>query len=182
MAREIEISTIRDIESVHRQIVDIYRTVFALPPYCEPPEMADAFGDRLLDEHAGRDGFRCLLAFHDGQPIGFAYGYHSAPGQFWHDIVRQALEPEVAAEWMDDAFEFVELAVLPDFQGSGTGSRLHDELLANLSERIAIATTVRDNNPALKFYLRRGWESLRDDFYFPGVQIPQVIIGRTLNG
>ncbi len=181
MTSEIKIRAIPDIAQVHTHIVDIYRTVFALPPYSEPPEMADAFRQRLLDEHARRDGFRFLVALHDSRMIGFAYGYHSAPGQFWHDNVREALDQNVAADWMEDAFEFVELAVLPNYQGSGTGSRLQEELLHDLPERTAIATTVRDDNPALGFYLRRGWKPLRDDFYFPGVEIPQVIIGRRLH-
>ena len=72
---------------------------------------------------------------------------------------------------------FVELAVLPGFQGSGVDSRLHDELIRRRNERTAIATTVRDNTPAYDFCLRRGWQSLRDDFTFPGIAEPQVIIG-----
>lgn len=35
---------------------------------------------------------------HTASIVGFAYGYTSAPGQWWHDIVAAALEPQIAKE------------------------------------------------------------------------------------
>lgn len=177
VSSSIQIRAIEDVNLVEEDIVAIYRTGFALPPYNEPPKMADMFGERLLGSHTSRAGFECIGAFRKEELIGFPCGYHSSPGQYWHDLVRHAFAPEVAAEWMDDAFEFVELTLLPVLQGGGVDSRLHDELIRHRNERIAIATTVRNNNPAYDFYLRRGCQSLRDDFTFPGIAEPQVITG-----
>src|SRR5690242_19658174 len=71
-------------------------------------------------KHVTHDGFAARAAvLHDGSLIGFGYGYTTRPGQWWHDLVRNAVTAEVAREWLHDAFELSELHVLPEYQGHG---------------------------------------------------------------
>ncbi|MGI8483907.1 MAG: hypothetical protein ACR2OU_06555 [Thermomicrobiales bacterium] len=122
-----------------------------------------------LDRHRRYACFRGLLAEDaNGMVVGFTYGYQSQAGQWWHDLVRSSLEAAHHADWLDDAFEFVELAVAPDVQGQHIGGRLHDALLLDVPGRTALLSTLPGDTPATRLYLARGWIVLVHDFrYFP---------------
>ncbi len=176
----VEIRPVNDVPSVLDEVLGVYARAFAAPPYARAEDAVNQFAEILIERHIHRDDFRMVGAFSADQLVGLAYGYHGGPGQYWHDLVRLALGERLAGEWLDDAFELAEFAVLPAYQARGIGSRLHNALLSGIPYRTAIATTIRDNNPALDFYLRRGWVILRDDFRFPGAVHEQAIIGRAL--
>ena len=55
----------------------------------------------LFERHAGREGYRLAAAtIDDDQVIGFAWGYVGQRGQYWSDLVHDALPPEVVAQWV----------------------------------------------------------------------------------
>ncbi|RPI24464.1 MAG: GNAT family N-acetyltransferase, partial [Chloroflexota bacterium] len=144
-----------DIIAVEEQIVRVYHEAFAPAPYSKSQVEAALFSG-TLGRHMRRPGFRFLAAFLGqdrqlvGSPlIGFAYGYKSEPGQWWYDQVSAALRPEDVLDWMSDAYELVELAVAPAFQGFGTGSLLHDRLLEGLPYRTALLSTIQADTTAL---------------------------------
>jgi ribosomal protein S18 acetylase RimI-like enzyme len=132
--------------------------------------------------HVRRQGFRCLLAreIPGGAIVGFAYGYTSRTGQWWHDIVEGAMPAEQAVHWLAGAFELVELGVLPEAQGQGIGARLHDRLLVGLPHKTAVLSTMQVETRALQLYRRRGWVPLLENFHFPGVIEPYMIMGLEL--
>lgn len=81
-------------------------------------------------------------------------------GQYWTDSVIQGLGA-VVDNWVGGHFEFVELAVLTDARGHGTGGALHDALLAGLShERALLGTSSDPHDPAVRLYRSRGWDHL----------------------
>lgn len=147
---------------VRAEIVEVYRAAFGESPYFEGEAEVARFAQEALPRHAVHAGFRCVVARDEGAVVGFAYGYTSAAGQWWHDWVLAQLDPSVAAEWMTDAFELVELAVRPAAQGRGTGGRLHDAVLAGLPHRTALLSTRDEDTPARRLYRRRGWVPLRE--------------------
>ncbi|MDP9365243.1 MAG: GNAT family N-acetyltransferase [Chloroflexota bacterium] len=180
MAIDIEFVDASEVTAVQDQIAAIYRDAFSSPPDGEKPAAVASFVERL-PRHAARAGFRCAVARDGDWPLGFAYGYVGAPGQWWHDLVRAALSPTMAERWLDGAFEFTELAVVPSAQGGGIGGGLHDLLLSRTPSATALTTTPREGNPAVRFDRRRGWETLVDDFRFPGGTAPWLILGRDLS-
>lgn len=149
-------------------VVDVYREAFSAPPYDKGEGEVIAFAS-LLQEHAERPGF-CGFWASDaaGSMIGFVYGFSGAPGQFWYDIVSQALEPALVERWMGDYFELVQLAVCPRYQGRGIGTHLHDAILGCTQHTTAALTTAQQETPALRLYRRRGWRTIHENLFFPG--------------
>jgi GNAT superfamily N-acetyltransferase len=147
---------------VRAEIVDVYREAFGASPYFEGEAEVARFAQQALPRHVAHAGFRCVVARDEGSVVGFAYGYTSAAGQWWHDWVVAQLDPPVAMEWTTDAFVLVELAVRPAAQGHGTGGRLHDAVLAGLPHRTALLSTRDEDTPARRLYRRRGWVPLRE--------------------
>jgi GNAT superfamily N-acetyltransferase len=82
--------------------------------------------------------------------------------------------------WIDEAFELVEFAVLPAYHGKGIGGKLHDFALDGLPHRRAVLSTVQSETNALQLYRKRGWRILLDNFYFPSVAKPYLIMGLDL--
>jgi GNAT superfamily N-acetyltransferase len=153
----IELEEVTSLAGLVDDLVTVYRSAFQVSPYFESDEDVLRFAGSSLPRHSERDGFRLAVARQDGEAVGFGYGYTSAPGQWWHDRVVEALgEPARAA--LPGAFELVTLAVLGDRQGRGIGGALHDRLVDGV-ERAALSTLDGDT-PARALYLRRGWRTL----------------------
>lgn len=163
------------------QLAAIYLTAFGPPPYNKNWSDSIRFL-RNLNGHARQAGFRATAAQLPGSTeiVGFAYGYDSKPGQWWHDIVRAALDPEVASRWLDNAFELVELAVTPNYQGRAIGRRLHDALLGSLPHQRALLSTLTIETTALRLYRRRGWITLLEELSFPNNKRPYRVMGLEL--
>lgn len=143
----------------------------------------EQFLSGALDRHRTYPGFMGRLALDEaGDACGFVYGYRSQPGQWWHELVRPAFGRNGQEHWLDDAFEFVELAVHPDAQGRGIGSRLHDDLLHAVPQARALLSTRHGDTPATHLYRARGWVPLVEDFrYFPqGEEV--ILMGLDLGG
>ena len=161
--------------------VDVYRAAFSGPPYNRVEREVQEFG-RALPLHFDRPGFRAAAALDDDSAgfAGFAYGYYTLPGQWWHDNVATALGRAHAKEWLSDAFQLTEIAVAPEWQGRGLGKGLHDLLLGDAPTPRAVLSTLDAPTVAFDMYLRRGWQQLLAGFQFPGVARPYAILGRSL--
>ena len=66
-------------------------------------------------------------------------------------------------------FEFVELAVAPQYRRRGLGRRLHDSLLDGVGRRALLSTTDDLADPAVQLYLSSGWRKL--GVLRPGTQV-----------
>lgn len=123
----------------------------------------------LYERHTGRDGFRLVAALDGDDVVGFAWGYVGQRGQFWSDLVSEALPPAAAEHWVGDHFEFVELAVLPAYRRRGVGQTLHDRLLDQINRRCLLSTNDDPDDPAVRLYTRAGWTKL--GMLRPNVQV-----------
>lgn len=129
----------------------------------------DTWRSDLFERHAGRAGHRLAVAVEDAQVIGFGWGYVGQRGQYWSDLVCEALPQEVTSLWVGDHFDLVELAVLPAHRRDGLGQALHDRLLDGVHRRCLLSTTDDLDDPAVQLYLRSGWRKLGT--LRPGVQV-----------
>ena len=105
-------------------------------------------------------------------------------GQWWHDLVSQAVTTvrgrETAADWLTDSFEIAEVHVLPGHQGQGTGQAMMLRLTAGRPERTAVLSTMDADTRARRLYRRLGFTDLIAGFAFAGTEDPYAIMGAPL--
>jgi ribosomal protein S18 acetylase RimI-like enzyme len=153
----------------------IYAVAMGYPSY--------AAGQRSVSarRHTVNDGFACRAALTaQGALVGFGYGYTTKPGQWWHDLVRRAVSPELAADWLVDAFELSELHVLPEWQGSRIGRRLITSLAAGIGHRSILLSTPDADTRAFRLYRSLGFLDLARNYLFPGDSRPFAVLGARL--
>ena len=156
-------------------VLDIYAEAMGYP--------ADTVESRrgFVAAHTRRPGFRAVATLDaEGSPIGFGYGYDSAPGQWWHEQVRAGLEPSTYRAWMADCFEVVELHVQPTAQGHGLGYSQLLLLLDDVPRRTVVLSTPEGESRAWRLYRRTGFVDVLRDYAFPGDNRPFAILGRSL--
>ncbi|MEU8345891.1 GNAT family N-acetyltransferase [Spirillospora sp. NPDC048832] len=159
----------------------------------EPPHEQLPGRHGIMERHAAYPGFRAFVAERRGTlpvlpgPVqGFAYGFHGARGQWWHDVVHQALSdlegPDHAEEWLSDAFEVAELHVHPQAQGKGLGRGLLNALCEGRPERTVVLSTLdrHPDTPARHLYRSVGMVDLLRDFEFPGGGPRYAVMGGRL--
>lgn len=134
-----------------------------------------------LKKHINYDGFRgYILKSDDGEILGFSYGYTSQAGQYYHNLLANELSPIEYEKWLQDCFEFVELAVHPNHRNQGYGKVLIHQLLKGVSNRTAVLTTQVDNISARNLYQGLGWGVVKEPFIPSKNGIPFVIMGKEL--
>jgi len=132
-------------------------------------------------KHVSLSGFACRAALLDDDTlVGFGYGYTTRPGQWWHDLVRRAVDQHTAHEWLVDAFELSELHVLPEYQGIGIGRRLLASLAAGIPHTAMLLSTPDSDTRAFRLYRDTGFVDLARNYLFPGDARPFAVLGARL--
>src|SRR5215467_5917492 len=147
----------------------------------------------LMRRHAGYPAFKALQASAAGPPhpgdgplrvLGFSYGFHGQPGQWWYDAVSAALRrangPAITANWLADCIEVAEVHVRKDQQRCGIGTRLLTALVAGRPERTALLSTPDRDSTARRLYRRMGFRDLLTGYIFPGGSPPYAVMGAML--
>ncbi|MBW8480905.1 GNAT family N-acetyltransferase [Actinomadura sp. PM05-2] len=168
-------------------MVQVYAEAMS-PPYEQLPGR-----HTIMARHTAHPRFRAMVAERPrpvpglpGAVRGFAYGFHGERGQWWHDVVYEALVreggPAHAAHWMDDSFEVAELHVHPDAQGRGLGRGLLSSLCAGRTERTVVLSTLdgERETPARRLYRSVGMVDLLTAFDFPGGGPRYAVMGGAL--
>ena len=152
-----------------------------------PPAELLAGRRSIMAGHTANPAFRALAVTDDGtgEAVGFGYGFHGAPGQWWHDTVRRGLAAArgdaTAAAWLDDSFEVAELHVAPDYQGRGIGAGVLLRLTSGRPERTALLSTRDADTPARRLYRGTGFtDLLTANRFFPGGEPPYAVMGAEL--
>lgn len=150
----------------------------------DPPEYQLPGRYSIMERHAGYAAFRAILVTGNGTLVGFAYGFHGEGGQWWHDLVSQAVARnrghQAAEDWLADSFEIAEVHVLPSHQGQGTGLAMMRRLAAGRPERTAVLSTMDAETRARRLYRGLGFTDLLSGFAFAGTDAPYAIMGAPL--
>ncbi|WP_077622324.1 GNAT family N-acetyltransferase [Sediminibacillus massiliensis] len=143
------------------------------------------YNDRLINErlvrHADYVGFKGLLLLSDDRELlGYVYGYHSLPGQYYRDLMESDLPYSASKVWFEDCFELVELGVHPLQRNKHFGRLLMEKLLEKVPYKKSVLTTQTNNTAARALYESSGWTVVKEPFYPVGKQRPFVIFGKQL--
>lgn len=166
--------------------VEVLDTVIEIYTEAMNPPREQLAGRRsIMQNHATYPDFTCILAEHRNDGIvGFAYGFHGGPGQWWHDVVRRALAERAgeraALEWLGDSFEVAEIHIRPAHQNRGLGRRLLRTLVEGRPERSAVLSTHDQPTAARHLYAELGFVDLLPAFVFPGGYEHYAIVGAPL--
>jgi GNAT superfamily N-acetyltransferase len=173
-------------------LIGVYAAAMNVPAFQLPGRRA------VMDAHAVNPAFRAIAVTWPGDGmrhgqtpgpggeviVAFAYGFHGAKGQWWHDLVRSALTVRfgrrAAGAWLDDSFEVAELHVHPEFQKRGIGRRLLYRLTDGVPERTAVLSTMDAATPARRLYRSLGFSDLLTEYQFAGVTEYYAVMGAAL--
>ena len=131
----------------------------------------------IMAGHVDRAGFVAAVARENEHLVGFGYGYHGRPGEWWHDVVAGALGRDAARVWLSDAFELAELHVDPSHQGAGVGRQLLNTVLGAASGRTVVLSTHDRETVARALYRSVGFVDLLRNFCFPGSGEVYAVLG-----
>lgn len=149
--------------------------------YTQPTELAGRRYTRAARVQATFAAFTARIArAEDGTPLGFCYGYTSQRGQWWHELMRDAVGGDVAQRWLEDAFKLCELHVRPDAQGRGIGRQLLLALADGLPHARMLLSTREGDTRALRLYHRMGFVDLVRHHAIPGEDHAFAVLGTGL--
>lgn len=104
---------------------------------------ADAYADAMDDFHqrfgwfvdhwSSAEGFTCVVAYDGAEPTGFAYGAPATPGREWWRST--SYEP---ANGRTSTYSVSELMVRPRWRKQGISEELHEALLSERREDLAV--------------------------------------------
>ena len=166
--------------------IEVYAAAMGAPHTQLPGRRA------IMEQHTSYPSFRAITvraaaAGPGDEPprlAGFAYGFHGARGQWWHDLVRSALivahGGPAADAWTADSFEVAEVHVHPDYQAHGIGHAMMLRLAAGRPERTSLLSTPDADTRARRLYHRLGFIDLLTGFGFAGTGPPYAGMGTHL--
>ncbi|GAA4912687.1 hypothetical protein GCM10023237_36010 [Streptomyces coeruleoprunus] len=110
-------------------LVDVHADAYA-------DQMDDPFHQRFawfVDHWSAMDGFSSVVAYDDEEPVGFAYGAPLAPGREWWRSTE--FEPN---NGYTSTYAVSEVMVRPRWRKQGISGQLHETLLKDRSEDLAV--------------------------------------------
>jgi ribosomal protein S18 acetylase RimI-like enzyme len=134
----------------------LYVDVYSEPPYNEGPQDIADFVDRW-NYQSGQPGFRVILAHHENDLVGFAYGITLSRGTSWWNGLLNDVAEEMLIEDGRRTYAVIELAVDASHRRRGIGAELHRRLLAGRPEERVTLLTRPEAHPALAAYTAWGY-------------------------
>jgi GNAT superfamily N-acetyltransferase len=140
-------------------ICDLYDTVFSKPPFHWRDEESQNHR-RRLEQLLTREGFGIVIAAHEDELVGFAYGFTLPPDTKWWSGLPDSVPADTTTERPGRTFALIDFAVREDWRGRGVGRRLHEDLLASRSEERVTLTVQPTATETQQVYEHWGWQKV----------------------
>ncbi|MFI6286718.1 GNAT family N-acetyltransferase [Streptomyces sp. NPDC051018] len=116
-------------DGFRQMLIDVHADAYA-------DQLDDPFHQRFawfVDHWSGMGGFSCVVAYDGDEPVGFAYGAPLSPGREWWRAT--GYEPGGGST---ATYAVSEVMVRPHRRKQGVSGRLHDALLKERTEDLAV--------------------------------------------
>jgi ribosomal protein S18 acetylase RimI-like enzyme len=153
------------LPAIRQTIIDIHADAYR-------DDMSE-FDERFpwfVDHWGGNPGFACVIAHSGEEAVGFAYGAPATPQREWW---REHLEP---APEMAETFSFSELAVRPEYRGTGLAERLARALLAERDEDLTVLLVDVEHPKVEALYESWGFRKVGERQPFPDSPVYAVML------
>ncbi|MFF7530522.1 GNAT family N-acetyltransferase [Streptomyces bobili] len=145
---------------------------------------ADAYADAMDDEFnrrfpwfvdhwSGMDGFTCVVAFDGDEPTGFAYGAPLQPGREWWRSTE--FEPN---NGYTATYAVSEVMVRPRWRKQGISDRLHEALLKERSEDLAVLLVDVTHPKVQDLYVTWSYEKVGEQRPFADSPVYAVMVSK----
>ncbi|MFE7129987.1 GNAT family N-acetyltransferase [Streptomyces sp. NPDC057638] len=146
-----------DLPSIRQHLLDVHAD---LPEY----DHGDPFVQRFpwfVDHWGGLPDFTCVIAYEGSEPAGFIYGAPLSHGSEWWRGHTVPDGPDTTT------YAVSELAVRPPWRKTGLARRLHEALLADRSESLAVLTALADTPKLHQLYADWKYTKVGERRFFP---------------
>ncbi|MFJ5780388.1 GNAT family N-acetyltransferase [Streptomyces sp. NPDC093094] len=136
--------------------------------------MDNEFNQRFpwfVDHWSAMDGFTCVVAFDADEPTGFAYGAPLQPGREWWRSTGFAPGDGHAA-----TYAVSEVMVRPQWRKQGIADRLHEALVQERSEDLAVLLVDVTHPKVQKMYETWGYEKAGEQRPFADSPLYAVMV------
>jgi GNAT superfamily N-acetyltransferase len=146
-----------DLPTIRQTLLDVHADAYA-------DEMDDAFNQHFpwfVDHWGGHPGFACVIGYDGDEPVGFAYGAPATRGrEWWREHLSQSPTD-------DSTFSFSELMVRPRWRKTGTAEQLHEALIEDRPEALAVLLVDPDHPKVQALYETWGYRRIGNRQPFP---------------
>lgn len=157
-----------DAAAIRELLLDVHDEVYEGSD--DPLAGREAFA-KFVDHWSARDGFACVVAYDQGQPVGYAYGAPLSPATTWWAKVTPALPEAFTAETGARTFALSELMVRAPWRGTGASRRIHDALLDVRLERRVTLLVHKEHGKVRALYESWGYETAGECTPFEGAPV-----------
>jgi len=156
-------------ESFKQMLIDVHADAYA-------DAMGDEFHQRFpwfVDHWSDMNGFTCVVAFDGDQPTGFAYGAPQQSGrEWWRSTTFEPTDGHTAT------YAVSEVMVRPQWRKQGISDRLHEALLKERTEDLAVLLVDVTHPKVQDLYETWGYEKVGEQRPFADSPLYAVMVKR----
>ncbi|WP_424921051.1 MULTISPECIES: GNAT family N-acetyltransferase [unclassified Streptomyces] len=156
-------------EGFKQMLIDVHADAYA-------DAMDDEFHQRFpwfVDHWSQTKGFTCVVAYDGDEPTGFAYGAPQRPGREWWRSTT--FEP---AGGETTTYAVSEVMVRPRWRKQGVSDRLHEALLTERDEDLAVLLVDVTHPKVQALYETWGYEKAGEQQPFADSPVYAVMVKR----
>ncbi|MFD9789502.1 GNAT family N-acetyltransferase [Streptomyces sp. NPDC059070] len=153
------------LSDVREVLVDLYVEIYATQrdvPFYSREQITER-----LDIHTSCDAWEAVIAYCQGEPIGYAYGARLPTGSGWWTDTDPPLPAEFTEENGTRTMALFEIMVRESWRKTGTAERIHAELLSGREEERITLLVDLEHAGVKNLYERWGYKSIGSKQPFP---------------